>query len=371
MKLTVILNNRLPTKRAYGLQVVKMCEAFANNNAEVELIMPNAPSEIEENVYSYYKVRNNFSIQKKWCLDIKNNYRIRYLTFLISLIFSKINRNSFIFTRHPEIVLIFSLLGYRIIFELHNWLEQSKGKRLFLIRKSFFIVATTRAIKGELAKNGFNSKKVVVAPNGVDLRDFDLSFSKEDIRAKLKISLDKIIILYSGHLNRKKGVYTIVKATRYLPDKYQIIFVGGLKGDIEKLKQVASNCQNIKILGSRKYSEIPLYLKAADILIIANSGVDDVEKNYTAPLKLFEYLAAGRIIIASDVPAIREFLDDNAAVLVDPDNALKLADAIQRISNDPEKQKKLIFNSLELAKKFTWQKRAEKIINFINIYGSH
>ena len=368
MKLTVILNNRLPTKRAYGLQVVKTCEAFAEAGVETELFAPNAQREIKDDIFSYYKVKNNFFIKRKWCLDIKNNYRIRYLTFLISLIFSKISRDRFIFTRHPEIVFIFSLLGHRVIFELHNWIEQSKKKRLFLIKKSFFIVATTQAIKDKLVKNGFNSKKVVVAPNGVDLRDFDSSFSKEDIRAKLKISFDKIIILYSGHLNRRKGVYTIIKAARYLPDKYQIIFVGGLKGDIEKLKKVTSNCQNIKILGSRKYSEVPLYLKAADILIIANSGVDDVEKNYTAPLKLFEYLAAGRIIIASDVPAIREFLDDTAAVFVEPDNALKLADAIQRISDDPEKQKKLISNSSELAKKFTWQKRAEKIINFINRY---
>ena len=367
----MIFNNRLPTERAHGLQIVKMCSAFAEAGIDVELIIPDIYNPIKESIFAHYQVKNNFSVSKKWCLSWKGNYRLKYLTFIISLLFSGISKDRFVFTRHPEIVFLFSRLGYKVIFELHNWRAERQARNIFLLKKVFLIIATTEIIRQEFIKSGFAPERIVVAPNGVELEDLNLKFNKDEILAKLGLPAGRIIILYAGHLYRQKGIYTIVEAAKSLPDKYHFVFIGGLPFDVEKLKQAAAENRNVEIRGPKKYTEVPYYLKAADMLIIANSGADETEKKYTSPLKLFEYLAAGKVIIASRVPAIEEFLNEKVAVFFEPDNAQSLIKAIEEIDREPEKQNILINNSLELVKNYTWQSRIQKIINFIKSRESH
>lgn len=366
MKITVIFNNRLPTERAHGLQIIKTCEAFALAGIETELIIPDVLNNIKEDVFDYYWVKRIFTVKKKKCWG--KSYRMKYASFLINLLFSRTNKERIIFTRHPEIAFLFSRLGYKVIFELHNWRPERKKRNVFLLKKVFLIIATTKIIKQEFVKNGFNEEKIMVVPNGVELADFNLKLNKEKIRKLLDLPLDKTIILYSGHLYRQKGVYTIIEAAKELLEKH-FVFIGGLLSDVESLKRAARELKNIEIRGPKKYIEVPRYLKAADMLVIANSGADETERNFTSPLKLFEYLAAGKVIIASQVPAIKEFLNENEAVFFEPDNPQSLVKAIQEISDDLEKQEKLANSALELAKNYTWQSRIERIVNFVKNYG--
>ncbi|MFH1822952.1 MAG: glycosyltransferase [Patescibacteria group bacterium] len=366
MKLVMIFSSTLPTERAHGVQIAKMCEAFADCGVDVELIISRKKL-INDDIYKYYKVKNNFIITQKWCVNFNNNYRIRYFSFLLNLIFSRIRKDCYIFTRYPEVAFLFSLLGYKVVFENHNWREDKKHKNLFLIKNVFLVVATTKIIKNEYIINKFKEKKIIVSPHGVDVDQFNIQISKKEAREKLGIPFNKKIVLYSGHLYKQKGVYTIVEAAKQMSDEYLFIFVGGLEGDIKKLKKVADDCRNVNILGQKKPTEIPLYLKAADFLVIANSGKDEVERKYTAPLKLFEYLVSGRIILASDVPAIREFLNDETAIFFEPDNPQSLAQVIKGIDNDSEKQESIINNVRKIIKNLTWKNRAEKIIKSIEL----
>lgn len=366
MKITVIFNNRLPTERAHGLQIIKTCEAFAQVGIETELIIPDVLNKIQEDIFQYYRAEKVFLVRKIKCWG--KSYRIKYASFLINLLFSRISRKRIIFTRHPEIVFLFSRFGYKVIFELHNWRPDKKKRNIFFLKKVFLIIATTKIIKQEFIKNGFNERKIMVAPNGVEPEDFNLKLNKKEARKLLDLPLDKEIILYSGHLYKQKGVYTIAAAAKLLPEKY-FVFIGGLLNDVKNLKQAAEGFKNIEIRGPKKYKEVSRYLKAADMLVIANSGKDETERNFTSPLKLFEYLAAGKVIIASRVPAIEEFLNENTAVFFEPDNPQSLVKTIQKISDDREKQEKLASSALELAKNYTWQSRIEKIVNFVKNYG--
>jgi glycosyltransferase involved in cell wall biosynthesis len=364
MKITIIFNNRLPTERAHGLQIVKMCGAFAEAGAEVELIIPDIYNPLKEDIFAHYQIKENFSVTRKRCFPKKGRYRLRYFTFIINLLFSGIDKNRFIFTRHPEIAFFFSRLGYKVIFEIHNWQKEKTRKNLFFLKKVFLIVSTTKIIKKEFIRSGFAAEKIIVAPNSVELKDFDLSVSQIYIREQLKIPQNKTIVLYAGHLYKRKGVETIIEAAKLLPYKYYFIFIGGLPSDVQNLKELAKDRSNIDIRGHKKYIEVPFYLKAADILVISNSGEDETESTYTSPLKLFEYLAAGKIIVASAVPAIKEFLNEKTAALFKPDDANDLARAIEEISNDSDGQKEIINNGLLFIKRYTWRKRAERIMNY-------
>ena len=224
---------------------------------------------------------------------------------------------------------------------------------------------TTKTIREEFLNHGF--KNILVAPNSVDLSKFDIRASKEEVRKKIGLSQNKKIILYAGHLYAKKGIYTLVDAAKKLSKEYEVIVVGGTFDDIRKLKNYSDSIENVKVLGHKRHSEVPMYLRSADMLVIANSAKYNSESKYTCPLKLFEYLASSRVIIASDVPSLREFVDDDSVVFFNPDDSKSLAQAILNVDGDKERQEKLIKNIKQKCQNFTWQKRGRDIVDFINV----
>ena len=377
-KIVVIFNNRLPTERAHGFQIVKMCEELASAGKSVELVIPKSKNKIKENIFSYYGVKNNFKVKELWALNLffgDITYRVRYFTFLISLFFYKISDSTVYLTRNPEVVFLISIRKGKIIFENHNWYETEKKikKNLALVKNAFGFITTSEIIKKEFVNKGVNADKIIIAPNGVDLNKFNISLSKNEARSRFHLPLDKKLIIYSGHLYEKKGVYTIAESVKYLSDDCRIVFIGGLPDDIKKMKRLFgkdanSTTQNgqrkIIFVGQKDRSKIPLYLKSADVLVIGNSAKYLSESTYTSPLKLFEYLAVGNPIVASDVPAIREFVTENEVVFFEPDNPESLAKAIKFAEDNKEN---LSQNAKQLSQNFSWQKRARKIIEFLTI----
>jgi len=102
-------------------------------------------------------------------------------------------------------------------------------------------------------------------------------------------------------------------------------------------------------------------LSQADVLILPNTA-SAISTRFTSPLKLFEYMAAGRPIVASDLPSIREILRDGEnALLVEPGNASALAAAIQRILADPELAAALARAALDQVPAYSWERRAQRL----------
>src|SRR3989344_3082477 len=122
--------------------------------------------------------------------------------------------------------------------------------------------------------------------------------------------------------------------------------------------------KNVLILGHKPHQEIPSYLKAADVLALPNSAKDKIYLN-TSPVKLFEYMASGCPIVASNLPSIAEVLNYQNSVLVNPDDAGDLARGIEKILNEPNLGQQLSKRALEDVKNYTWEHRAKKILLFI------
>jgi glycosyltransferase involved in cell wall biosynthesis len=129
-----------------------------------------------------------------------------------------------------------------------------------------------------------------------------------------------------------------------------------------RLKNQASGIGNVVLVGQRPWREIPLWLKAARVLVLPNTGREEISRHYTSPLKLFEYMASGTPIVASDIPSIREIMNDTMGFFAVADDAESFARAIERALGDPEEAARRAEQARADVRKYTWARRAEEIL---------
>lgn len=147
------------------------------------------------------------------------------------------------------------------------------------------------------------------------------------------------------------------------------VLVGGFSKDINNWKKYCKKelITNVFFVGFVNNSEVPKYLKAADVLIMpyntkVNFEVMDV--NTTSPMKLFEYMASNRSIISTDIPAISKVIEHNkSGMLVEPNNIKQLSNYVTELINSPEKSEELTINAYRKVKNYTWANRCNTIIS--------
>lgn len=379
MKIYYLANIRLPTEKAHGIQIMKMCEAFAFFGAKVELVVPRRFNAIKEKPFEYYGVKNNFRIKKIFSFDLvkfgKIGFWIQSFSFAkFAAIYTLLKNPDVIYSRDALPLFFLNFFRKNIFWEAH------RGEFNFMIgrllKKCRGIVAITRGLKDFYLKNGADAKKILVAPDGVDLKEFNIDISKEKARERLNLPQDKKIILYTGHLYDWKGAVTLLKVAQQFSvsdfqfsDKLLFVFVGGMEKDIKsfKVQALSFGLNNVLFVGHRPHQEMPFWLKAADVLVLPNSAKEKISEFYTSPMKMFEYMASGRPIVASDLPSIREVLEHGKnAVLVKPDMPEFLIDGIKEALENSELAGKISKQAYLDVQNHTWEKRAGQILNFIS-----
>jgi glycosyltransferase involved in cell wall biosynthesis len=367
MKILYIDNARIPTEKAHGIQIMKMCEAFVSMGHEVDLIISWRFNHIKDDPFEYYSIKEIFPIKRIFSIDLarfgKWGFIIQSFSFAIAAFFYTLFVKKDIVFGRDQLSLLFISLHSHVVWESHTG-NYNKIAQLILKRCTSLIVITEGLRKFYIQK-GVESKMIFTAPDGVDMKLFDIVISKEESRRKLNLPMDKDVALYAGHLYDWKGAHIFAEASRFLAENTLAVFVGGIEKDIKNFIKQFGDTPNILILGKKPYNSIPLYLKAADVLVMPNSDKGDISRLYTSPMKLFEYMASGRPIVASDLPSIREILNENNSVLVAPDSPQLLAKGIQCILTDNTLREKIQKNSYIESKRYTWSQRAKNIIQFI------
>ncbi len=371
MKIFYIANVRLPTERAHGFQIMKMCEAFSENGAEVELVIPDLKNpEIKDEAFIYYDVEPTFSLRRIKSSDFLGRtlyfgrvlFWIDRLMFMVKLLVTHLPAGSIIYTRDPIFLTLFSKKKHKFILELHS-IPTFRWFWSFGARRASSIFVLTDIMKRELIEIGFKKDTIFISPDGVTPEDFNVNISKAKAREKLGLPVDKKIILYTGHLYSWKGAMTIAEAAKEFGDDFLFVFVGGVDLELSQFKKDYGAFSNIKMVPFQKHSVIPKYLAAADILTIPNSGKSKISTSYTSPLKLFEYMASNRPIVASDLPSLREILNEANCFFAKPDDSKSFAEEIKKVINDKDMAEKVAINAYETVKKYTWDNRAKNILN--------
>jgi glycosyltransferase involved in cell wall biosynthesis len=392
VKLTYVANVRLPSEKAHTYQVLKMCEAFARNGASVELIVPfrfrgGRRSKGLEDYWRYYGIRRTFNIVRLPSLDLiwldQYTAKLSSLRFLIQAssfaVFAAIHalfeEAEILYTRDRLFAFIFGSLKplhrKKVYYEAHTF-NRLVSKLVREERIDGMIVVTNR-LKEFYVKDGVPEERVLVAPDAVDLGMFDVSYSKEEARRKLCLPVEGRIIGYVGQLrtmDMEKGIRELLEAFKRLKawnKNLFLCFVGGLKREIQEYEGLVRQEgleRDVMFVGQRPPYEIPLYLRAFDVCVMPFPWTRHYAY-FMSPLKLFEYMAARRPIVASDLPSVREILNEGNAVLVEPGNPKALAEGIENVLENEELANKIAKKAYEDVRAHSWERRAARILDFI------
>jgi len=374
----------VPTEKAHGIQIAKMCEAFASSNfedIEMELIAPQRFNHIRDNPFEYYGIEKNFKIKKLFCLDLipldkflgPISFWVESFTFSLSVfLYLLFKKSNFIYSRDLPPLFLLSFFKKNLFYEMHDFPLKFQRRFCQIIFKKIKGIITTNEWKKKEAQRvfGLRDDEIFKSFNGVDIGRFHLKETKTECRKKLGLAQDKKIVLYTGHLYSWKGVDVLTEVSQYLPKNIEIYFVGGTEKDIKRFKIQHSKRSDrrcrIQIVGHRPHLEIPYWLKSADVLVLPNTAKQDISKYWTSPLKMLEYMASGTPIVASDLPSVREIVDENSAFLVKPDDSLSLSQGIKKILQNTQLADMVSGQAFQNVQQYTWIKRAKKILNFVN-----
>lgn len=381
MKLIYISHWRFPSEKTMSPLVMKTCEMFAKNGFIVELWVPwrNNRKFSQDDAFIYHHIDKNFIFRKIPALDLTGFlpgnifFLLMIVTFnffsFIYLLFQ--NRKDTILYFHDERDLLFSVfLKTPKFLEIHDFYKSSFNLlNIYVFRRISGFVVTNKIKMASLLKDyRIRSEAMIHRPNGVDVALFDIKLSRDDARKLLNLPMSPKIVLYTGHLFDWKGVDTLFDSHRFLSENEIIYFVGGTDEDIEKFRKKTQEAKstNIEVVGRRPHAEIPMWYKAADALVLPNTAKIEASRIETSPVKLFEYLSSGTPIIASDLPSIRNIVDESMVTFFTPDDPISLANSIKKVfQNDAEFRLKSEI-ALKEAKKYSWEERTRAIMQLID-----
>lgn len=366
---------KYPSTAAESVNIIKMCESTVKLGYDVLLMADIRVS--REEIYKHYNIKSAIHMEG---IKVHNIRFLGRIIFLLRAWFRlRGEKDVLIWVRDIFNGYLIRILKIPFIYELH---EVSPNRfRKYLLRKILLsrhlrrLVFISKQLKIKLEENEgalYKNTDHVIAHDGVDLDDFKIPGSRSEIRKRLHLPDQKYLAGYTGSLFKGRGAYLALEIARRL-HHINFVFVGG---EGEFLSDFRRNIEimglnNVHTVGYIPHCQIPSYLSAFDILLmpyqqtVLHRQKKHDTASYMSPLKMFEYMASGKPIIASDLLVLREVLKDKKnALLIKPDDLEEWIRAIESVRNDPVLASDLGNKAREDIKEFSWLKRVQKILDF-------
>jgi glycosyltransferase involved in cell wall biosynthesis len=382
VRILYLADVRFPIERANGIQTFETCWALAERGHDVTLLVRRDTMSPARDPFAFYGRPVLPQLEIRQVASVPGlARRASYLARVLAAASSR--RADVIFTRDLGVASLILRAGRRwrapLVYESHGYAptvsrtlpdligtarppSAAKLRRLYrreqlVWRRADGYITITALLAEELREYFGARAHVAVVPDGVRL---DAPCVYEPAPAHRRP-----LIVYAGHLYPWKGADVLIDAMTYLP-ACDARIVGGhpAESDLERLRERAVTLgldHRIHFTGLVPPAAVRRELLDASVLVLPNTDTG-ISQRYTSPLKLFEYLAAGRPVVASDLPAFREVVEHGrTAWLVAPGDATALAAGISRVIADPTLAQDLARAAFAAAQRYTWTARAERI----------
>ena len=380
MRILYFADIRFPLERANGIQTIETCYALAGRGHSVQLVVRPDTHTPARDPLEYYGLtpRQGLTIERAPVNGPTFARRIGYLAFAAGRA-SGAGRADVVMTRDLTVASLVLHLPSRppLVYESHGYAPEvaaalpalvstatapSGSKLARLARRETYVwqraegyVTITAGLAGALSERLGPRQRLAVVPDGTRIG----SGPRQDVAS------DRVTVGYAGHLYPWKGVDVLVEALAHVPNVRGLIIGGHEKEpDLERMRALAARLGvsgRIEFTGHVPPAAVAARLQEADILTLPNPA-SAISSHATSPLKLFEYMAAGRAIVASNLPSIGEVLvDDVNAVLVTPGDPGALAAAISRLAADPSRRQRLGLAARASVADYSWDRRAERL----------
>ena len=372
MKIAVITNSRIPSLTANSIQAMKVCQALAELGHDIRLF---APRETEpaswDSLLPHYGLRLTFPIE--WLPSLPALKRYDFTIHSIRAAHKFKPDLLYTWLLNPAVAALW--LGWPVVLEIHAEITGRVGpwlmRRFWRSSTRKRMLVTTRPLQNAVetvAGLTFPDEAVQVAPNGVDLTQYQSLPGAAEARRQLGLP-DKPTAGFTGHIYPGRGADLLFELAVRMPDVH-FLWVGG-KPDLvdywgSRLREAGAS--NVTMTGFVENSRLPLYQSAADVLLMpygrsisASSGQDIAE--VINPMKMFDYMAAGRAILSADLPVIHEVLNENNAVFCKPGDVDAWERTLREILRNEPQRLALGAQAQRDVAGYTWAARAERALN--------
>jgi len=399
MRLILINANPLPSPDPESLQFIQAAAAIAKIS-EVHFISSRGLSESVETYYDLH-MSNNLHLHFLPGLKVRSE-KIRISSHLPFFILSLLNTLNITRKQKIDAIIIRNLkLGYfllkcrsfvrlpPILFETHEIFTMSFRDEMtikgigshkkehkiekmegFVYKNADGIICITSHLARIIKERFVIKGPILVVPDGINFEHFHQN--KEPLHYNHG-SHKTNTILYIGSLHHWKGIDVLLKSMQYLNNDVKLIIVGGTPETINRYQTLAEKLNinhRVRFEGFIPPNKRFDYFSKVDICVLPLKKFS-ISSYFTSPLKLFEYMASKKPIVASDLPAIREILSNNVnAILVAPDDPKALSEGISRLLSNHELALRLSHQASLDVMEYTWDKRAERIKKFIESHWS-
>jgi glycosyltransferase involved in cell wall biosynthesis len=371
MKIAVITNSRIPSLTANSIQAMKVCQSLAQLGHEIRLFAPRETEPVSwDKLLAHYGLRTPFEIEWLPSMPVFKRYDFTLHSIRVARRFHA----DLVYTwlLNPAVVALW--MGWPVVLEIHAEVTGRLGpwlmRRFWRSRTQKRILVTTRPLKNAIetvAGISFPDEAVQVAPNGVDLAQYESLPGAAEARRQL--GLPEILTAgFTGHIYPGRGADLLFELARRMPEVH-FLWVGGKPDLVSYWRGRLANlgASNVTMTGFLENSRLPLYQAAADVLLMpygrsisASSGQDIAE--VINPMKMFDYMAAGRAILSADLPVIHEVLNTKNAVFCEPGDVEAWERALRNLLADEARRLALGAQAQRDVAGYTWKARAERAL---------
>ena len=392
MRIAILTSGILPVPAVQGGAVENLIDFYLayNNQKKLHNITiysianpktRNHPALLSDvNQYHYIDTSSIIAKMRRFIykLSHKKDYYNYFIEYYFEQAYKHIKQQTYdciILENRPGYALKLSeRINSRIILHLHNDLLNNESKRHNEVINCLFNILTVSDYIKSRVSTIQGTNKVNTVHNGIDMQRFTIRTISTINREHLGLSKNDFILLYSGRINKDKGVSELIDAMLYLKETPNIkllilgsTFFGDANNDNDFVKELKSKssviADRITFTGFIQYSEMPSYLRLANIAVIPSIWDDPF------PTTVLEAQAMGLPIITTLRGGIPEEVTKDNAILLETDEHFieSLANAILYLYQHPEKRKAMSQASLERSKLFDKDRYTREFFEAIEI----